>query len=130
MFQSCKPWQLFFCVYSPIFWLLFIRNGFSTSCQSNSKILMPRPAYTVYWYSSYATYTILALLVMAITKYFSRYNFTWIVQWNSRFKRHRLYFCLFLLSRNVTLLSLSRIVTITVKPFFQSADSCIYICKL
>ena len=53
---------------------------FSTGCQSHSNIFMPGPAYTVYSYSTYATYTIVALLVMVITKDFSRYNSTWIVQ--------------------------------------------------
>ena len=43
---------------------------FSNGCQSDSNILMPSPAYIVYLYSNYATYTILALLVMAITKDF------------------------------------------------------------
>ena len=42
--------------------------AFSTGCQSKYNILMPSRAYTVYLYSSYATYTILALLKMAIKK--------------------------------------------------------------
>ena len=45
--------------------------AFSTGCKSNSNILIPSPAYTVYLYSTYATYTILALLVMAVTNDFS-----------------------------------------------------------
>ena len=53
--------------------------AFSTGCQSNSNILMPSPAYTVYSYNTFATHTILALLVMAIAKDFSSYNFIWIM---------------------------------------------------
>ena len=63
---------------------------FSTGCQSHSNIVMPGQAYTVYSYSTYATHTILALLVMVITKDSLRYNSTWIVQSHSRFKMHRL----------------------------------------
>ena len=54
--------------------------AFSTGCKSNSNILIPSPAYTVYLYSTYATYTILTLFVIAITKDFSRYSSTWIVR--------------------------------------------------
>ena len=56
--------------------------AFSTGCQSYSNKRMPSPANTDNLSGTNTTYSLLALLVIAITNDLSRYNSTWIVQLN------------------------------------------------